>query len=296
MATSARTLRTVSPVAAAIATPDHVSIKPQRMNLQFSSDTPRYWFDNDPVVTHFLNAMSLSFPDGERFFVDSVRQFRDRVEDPKRQKDISGFIGQEAMHSLEHTSFNRFLDTKGYAKLTKQAEKTARLLLKGAYIRFTTHEQLAATAALEHLTAILADALLRDDKTMASIHPGARALWMWHAIEETEHKAVAFDLYQDVDGRHAQRKFMLIAGTVFLAAYTGVFTWKFLKQDGMHKRPLVLARGLWKLFGRDGLVTRIVPDYLDFFRDDFHPWMHENSALIAKWRRQLDDIHEAQAA
>jgi len=157
---------------ARLRTPDHVSITPQRLNLQFDAATPRYWFDNDPVVTHFLNAMSLSFPDGERFFVDSVRHFRDRVEDPKRQKDISGFIGQEAMHSLEHTTFNRFLDSKGYGRITRAAEKTARHLLKGAYIRFTSHEKLAATAALEHITAILADALLRDEKTMASIHPG----------------------------------------------------------------------------------------------------------------------------
>lgn len=281
---------------ARLRTPDHVSITPQRLNLQFDAATPRYWFDNDPVVTHFLNAMSLSFPDGERFFVDSVRHFRDRVEDPKRQKDISGFIGQEAMHSLEHTTFNRFLDSKGYGRITKAAEKTARHLLKGAYIRFTSHEKLAATAALEHITAILADALLRDEKTMASIHPGARALWMWHAIEETEHKAVAFDLYQDVDGRNGQRKFMLVAGTLFLAAYTTAYTWQFLKHDGLHRKPLVLARGLWKLLGRDGIITRVVPEYLDFFRDDFHPWMHENSALIARWRAELDALQETKAA
>lgn len=277
-------------------TPVHVTITPHRMDLQFGTDTPRYWYDNDPVVTHFLNALSLSFPEGERFFVDSVRAFRDRVEDAKRQKDISGFIGQEAMHSLEHNTFNRFLDTRGYAGITHRAERMARNLLKGARIRFTTHEMLAATTALEHITAILADSMLRDDKNMRAIHPSARALWMWHAIEETEHKAVAFDLYQDVDGRDGQRRIMLIVGTLFLAAYTSIYCWQFLKQDGLHRKPLVLARGLWKLLGRDGLITRTIPDYLEFFRKDFHPWQQENSHLVRRWRAELETLQAAEAA
>lgn len=277
-------------------TPANVTIAPHRMGLQFASSTPRYWYDNDPVVSHFLNALSLSFPDGERFFVDSVRFFRDRIDDPARQKDISGFIGQEAMHTLEHSTFNRFLDSQGYADITRRAERTARTLLKGARIRMSSHEMLAATAALEHITAILADGLLRDDRTMQLMAPEVRALWMWHAIEETEHKAVAFDLYQDVDGRDRQRYIMLVVGTLFLAAYTSVYTWKLLKRDGMHRKPLVLAKGLWKLLGRNGLITRTIPDFLEFFDKDFHPWQQENSHLIRRWRAELDTLQDAKAA
>mgnify|MGYP006167661917 CR=1 FL=1 len=92
--------------------PAHVQITPQRQDFAFA-DVPRYWFDNDPVLSHFLNALSLTFPDGERLFVDSVREFRDVVTDKARQKEISGFIGQEAMHSLEHVSMNNMLEAKG---------------------------------------------------------------------------------------------------------------------------------------------------------------------------------------
>ena len=86
--------------------PAQVDISVRRMDFEFT-DIPRYWALNDPVCTHLLNALSLTFPDGERFFVDSVRALRDRVEDKARQKEISGFIGQEAMHSKEHETFNR---------------------------------------------------------------------------------------------------------------------------------------------------------------------------------------------
>lgn len=280
-------------VHASLPTPRNVTIEPHRMGLAFGADTPRYWCDNDPVLTHFLNALSLSFPEGERFFVEAVRNFRDRVEDPQRQKDISGFIGQEAMHSLEHTSFNRFLDSLGYGEIPRSGEGMAKKLLKGLRIRTTKQELLAATAAFEHITAILADGMLRDTKYIGSIHPNVRPLWMWHAIEETEHKAVAFDLYQDVDGRVGQRNFMLAAGSVYLALYTGTYMWKFLKHDKVHRRPLVMAKGLWKLLGPDGIVTRIVPDFLDFFSKDFHPWQQENSHLIKQWRAELERLGQA---
>ena len=94
-------------------TPKNVSIIPQRMNFDFKG-LAKHWFDHEPVQTHLLNALSLTFPDGERFFVDSVRAFRDQAQSKEQQKEISGFIGQEAMHSLEHDTFNKMLAAMGY--------------------------------------------------------------------------------------------------------------------------------------------------------------------------------------
>ncbi len=267
--------------------PSHVTIAPRRMNFAFEESVPRHWFGDDPVVTHLLNVLSICFPDGERFFVDSVRAYRDRVPDESRQADINGFMGQETMHGLEHVGFNRFLAEQGYGAVTDQALATTRMLLKGARIRLTPREKLAMTAALEHVTAVLANTLLSDRSVIASMHPDVRPLWIWHAIEEIEHKSVAFDLYDDVDGRQRQRKVLLVLGTVFLAAYSALFTTKMLARDGLHLRPLVVARGLWRLFGVNGLITRSIPEYLDFFRDDFHPWRHANAGLAAAWREEL---------
>lgn len=114
------------PLRSARKTATPVRIKPQRMGFSFDPESvPRYWFNNDPVLTHFMNALSLSFPDGEQFFVDSVRHFRDVVTDETRQKDISGFIGQEAMHSLEHKSFNAMLAAQGYEAIAQKGVAVA---------------------------------------------------------------------------------------------------------------------------------------------------------------------------
>jgi uncharacterized protein len=267
--------------------PNHVQITPQRKDFGFT-DVPRYWFDNDPVLTHFLNALSLTFPDGERLFVDSVREFRDVVTDKARQKEISGFIGQEAMHSLEHDSFNKMLAQQGYKEEAEGGQALAQKFIAIGRKRLSKLQQLAATAGLEHFTAILAHRLLSDPALLEKIDPSVRELWAWHAIEETEHKGVAYDLYQDVSGDYATRVRIFISATVALASYTTTYTAAFLKHDELHRKPLTLVKGLWKLLGINGLLLPIVPEYLSYLRPDFHPWQHDNSELINQWRDVLD--------
>ncbi|PKM21491.1 MAG: metal-dependent hydrolase, partial [Gammaproteobacteria bacterium HGW-Gammaproteobacteria-14] len=257
------------------------------------ADVPRYWFDNDPVLSHFLNALSLTFPDGERMFVDSVREFRDRVTDKARQKEISGFIGQEAMHSLEHDSFNRMLATQGYKEEAEGGQALAKKFIAIGRKKLSSKQLLAATAGLEHITAILAHRLLSDPALIDKIDPSVRDLWIWHAIEETEHKGVAYDLYQDVSGDYALRVRIFLSATLALASYTSTYTLAFLKRDQLHRNPLSIVKGAWKLFGVNGLLLPIVPEFLSYLRPDFHPWQHDNSSLINQWR---DLLGEAVAA
>lgn len=266
--------------------PASLSIKPQRMGFDFSPQAvPRYWADNDPVLSHFLNALSLSFPDGEQFFVDSVRHFRDVVQDEKRQKEISGFIGQEAMHSLEHRSFNDMLALQGYEALTAKATGVAKHLIRMGQRDYSPRTLLAMTAGLEHITAILANAILKNPELLEKMDESVRMLWMWHAIEETEHKAVAFDLYEDVSGDYLMRVRAFLSGSLGLGIYASVFTWRFLKQDGLHRKPWKLLRGGLTL-GK--LLARTAPDYLDYLRPGFHPWDDDNSELIAQYKAIVD--------
>ncbi|GAA5126191.1 metal-dependent hydrolase [Alloalcanivorax gelatiniphagus] len=274
-------------------------IRPRRMNFKFQGfEQSRYWFDNDPVLTHFMNVLSVTFPDGERFFVDAVRAFRDQVDDPQRQKDISGFIGQEAMHSLEHQAFNDLVAGQGPDQdaLVNEALGVARRLLAGARKHLSAERQLAATAGLEHITAILADTILRRADMVEKMDPSVRPLWVWHAIEETEHKAVAFDLYQDVDGDYWRRQRAFFYGTAYLVAFSSYFTWRFLRQEGLHRRPLVLGKGLWKMFGYKGVVSQAIPDWFQYLRPGFHPWQDDNSHLLEKWRATLPEPAVSAAA
>lgn len=276
-----------------LATPGGIKVRPRRMDMQFDHQVPRYWFDNDPVVTHFLNALSITFPEGERFFVDAVRAFRDQVQDPERQKEISGFIGQEAMHSKEHLTFNAFLAKQGYADVCEHAEKITKRLLNGGRKRFANRRLLAATAGLEHITAVLAKCLLENPQQMEAIHDSVRPLWMWHAIEETEHKAVAFDLYKDVGGNNPEKNLVMLLASFYLVAYSLYFTRKFLAHDGISflRNPLVVSRGIWKLVGPGGFITPALREYFHYFANDFHPWQDDNHALIAPWLKKLAESY-----
>ena len=275
-----------------IPTPDVISIKPTRMDFTFDAQqVPDHWAFNDPFATHFMGTLSSLFPVGERFFVDSVRALREHAVD---QKAVSGFIGQEAMHSLEHVSMNNMLEAKGLPAL--RAEKfTLGLLNLGRRI-LTPRQQLAVTVALEHFTAIIANRLLTDTDIMNNLSDEMRPIWMWHAIEETEHKAVAYDLYQNVPGsNYAERVVAQVVASVILAAVVAAFQLQFMARDRQLFNLKSWAFGLNKLFGRQGIITGFAGEYFDFFKRGFHPWEHENSALVSYWREKLEGT-VAQAA
>lgn len=275
-------------IAATKTTPDVIQIKPTRMDFTFDAkQVPDHWAFNDPFCSHFMGTLSTLFPVGERFFVDSVRALREHAGGSVTSKDISGFIGQEAMHSLEHVSMNHMLEAKGLPAL--RAEKFTLGLLNLARRILTPRQQLAVTVALEHFTGIIANRLLTDTDTMSNIANEMRPIWMWHAIEETEHKAVAFDLYKRVPGNnYAERVTFQVLASVILAAVVAAFQVQFMARDKQLLNFRSWAFGLNKLFGRKGILSGLTRDYLDFFKPDFHPWDHENSALVAYWRDRLN--------
>src|SRR5688572_7232476 len=163
-------------------------------------DLPQHFAaDGDLILSHIAANLSAVFPDGEDFFVRSVRHFRDRVTDPELKKEVAGFIGQEALHGREHRLFNDRLDELGYP--VKKIEKWTR---KGLALRekvMSPTSNLAATAALEHFTATLAELVLTKPEVRDLFgHDEVRNLFLWHALEESEHKAVAFDVYRLVGG------------------------------------------------------------------------------------------------
>ena len=268
--------------------PADLPIEPHRMDFRFDGQVPRYWFGNDPFLTHFLSALSLLFPEGERFFVDAVRHFRDRIADPERQRDISGFIGQEAMHSLEHRTFNAFLEQNGYP--ADKLEGVLREELQKAREEATPLQQLAITVALEHITAVLAELMLEHEDVRDRLDERVRDLWVWHAIEETEHKAVAWDLYQDVGGDYATRVTAMLKATLLLIYTTTRFQTALMRRDGLSRNPLVWAKGIWRLWGYKGYLSRLAPAYLSYFRPDFHPWKIDNSPVAKAWRRRLSSL------
>lgn len=270
--------------------PEGVSIKPHRMGYQFDRATvPDKWYQNNAYVTTWMESLSLLFPEGEAFFVRSVRAHRDIVKDKRIQKEISGFIGQEAMHSLEHESFNDYIASKGLP--AKELDKWVGSLLKGVEKRVPKLHQLAVTTALEHITAMLANVLLEDDgyseNVRNSIDEKVLDLWLWHAIEETEHKAVAFDLYQEAGGYYLHRTVIMAITTTIFLAVLNYFHFRMMKAGGYLRNYKDIIKGLGIVYGINGYVPRLIPEWLRYFKPGFHPWDHDNSALIERWKAKI---------
>lgn len=171
------------------------AIIPRNVHFEFDPSLPAYWHSNNPVITSYFDALSFTFPEGERFFIDSVKYFAGRITDPQLKKDVAAFTAQEAIHSREHNVYNKNLAHTGIN--VEAIEGHVRWFVKQLR-KLPPRAQLAITCALEHFTALFAEATLSDPRNFANAHPFYRDLWHWHAMEEEEHKAVAFDVFRAV--------------------------------------------------------------------------------------------------
>ena len=240
----------------------------------------------DLILSHVAAGLSAVFPDGEDFFVRSVRHFRDQITDPGLKRQVAGFIGQEAMHGREHRAFNDRLDQLGYP--TKRFE---RLTKKGLAIRerfLSPKSNLAATAALEHFTATLAELVLSSQETRDLFgNEEVKHLFLWHALEESEHKAVAFDVYKAVGGGERLRVFTMNLLTFgFVAGMTAQVVLSVLLDRATYRRGNL--RRSWRNFRRSPIMQRRLWQQLrDYNRPDFHPDDRDTTELVERWREEL---------
>jgi predicted metal-dependent hydrolase len=196
-------------------------------------------------------------------------------------KQVKGFIKQEAIHGHEHSQFNKYLDSMGYpASKVEAFEKKEKILMK-KYI--PAIGRLAITCAVEHFPAIMAHDILNKPQRTKGMDEKFKALWKWHAIEETEHKAVAFDVYQQAGGSYIRRVITMMLITIFFCLRTSSVQAIFLWKDGKLFSPKVWWQGVKMYFGKHGIVSSIWSDYIDYYRPSFHPWDHDNRELLEEW-------------
>jgi uncharacterized protein len=269
-------------------TPADLRIQPRNVMFARGRTAERWWNGGDAVATAFYNSLSLTFPKGEAFFIESVKYFRDSVP-PEQQAQIDAFIKQEAAHSREHNHLNNQVELAGYDVRPMHADLDSRLAeLKDKPPIFG----LVTTVALEHFTAIIAHACLKSERHFKNASPDAARLWKWHAIEEIEHKGVAYDTFLAATQKlstYKRWKFrslvMLHISCTFLRGRVRAMR-QFLKQDGMDG-PRTWLRIFSYLLIYPGLLRQIFPAWLSFFRPGFHPWQHDDRALVAEHEAQL---------
>ena len=261
---------------------DHV-IHPRPLAIDQDAVSSRWWLGGDQVASAFFNALSASFPLGERFFMDSVRHYRDSV-DGRLREEIKGFITQEAMHTREHLAFNRQLSGLGYDITNLETVLEAYFARARA---LPPIQQLAATTAFEHFTAILAHDLLTHPEMLEGAPPEVARLWLWHAIEEVDHKSVTYDTYLAATKdwpsirRWFLRSVMMAVGTMlfFKFLFQGVAT--FYRQD-KHSTWGTWLRTYSYVLLNPGPFRRVFGVYLSYYLPGFHPWQVDDRYLIAK--------------
>jgi predicted metal-dependent hydrolase len=248
---------------------------------------PRHFAaEGDLIASHLIAALSAVFPDGEDFFVRSVRRVRDQVTEPELKRQVAGFIGQEAMHGREHRALNDRLDELGYP--TKGIERFTRWGLSQRERLLSGMSNLAATAALEHFTATFAEVLLTSPEVRELCgHEGVRDLLLWHALEESEHKAVAFDVYRAVGGSERLRVFTMNLITVGFLGGMAVEVALSLARDPATYRHGVL-RESWRRVRHTPFLSRETWRRLRAYnRPGFHPDDRETGELVRQWRDEL---------
>jgi uncharacterized protein len=259
----------------------------RRLLIDLETPIERHWCGGDAFRSALFNALSMSFPVGEQFFIDSVREGFMALPAEKQAKfkeEVQGFVGQEATHRRIHALFNGHLDKFGLINKWGPRAQERLKLLGGADPRHC----LAITAANEHFTAIFAEWMLANHDLLDGCEPRLKTLWLWHSAEEAEHKSTAFDLYQALGGNHEWRvKWFRRITYIFLSDL--VFqTVANLRRDGTLWKWRTWKSAANFLFGRRGFIRNTVKPWREYFKPDFHPaqqesvlsrdWLNENAA------------------
>ena len=261
------------------------TIPVRKLDFTFKdADIPHFWFDDDILATHMANSLNMIFPKGERFFVRSVRHFEKMITDPKLREDIKGFYGQEGAHSREHERFFEILQSHGL-DTTKFLDIYQKIAFDIVESNAPKNLNLAVTAALEHFTAMFATGALSEDD-LEGAHPVMRELLKWHAAEEIEHKAVAFDVLQTVDDRYSLRIAGLVAAMILLSSFWTVGTLMLVSQEkkGFRRAMRSFVRGVWE---RKVMNGQMLDAFRDYWRRDFHPNQIDNLHLAREYLKSV---------
>lgn len=265
----------------------HPAVHPRRIRFNYPvAALDRHYVAGDLVMSHVIAHLSAVFPEGEDFFVRSVRHFADQITDPELKERVKGFIGQEVSHGREHRELNERLAQMGYP--TARVDRMVRRQLKFVERRLSPLTCLAMTAADEHFTAVFAETLLSDERAQMLLGESeVRSMLLWHAVEESEHRSVAFDVYRTVGGSERLRiRVMRIIRFSFPLSVI-IYSLVSIFGDRAAYNPLRLVRSFAALRHSPFLTRAVFRRLGDYNRPGFHPDDHDNTALLEHWTAAL---------
>lgn len=272
-----------------------LNIEPRKVRFDYSEINKPDFFGGNYVASAFFTALSITFPPGEAEFIHSVRYFEKKIKDPKLKADVKDFAAQEAHHGLQHKKLNKQFESLGYQVSTIE-EKIDQKLTEREII-WSPAKRLRRTVAAEHFTATMAHHALTNPDLYTPSGEVFKDLMLWHAIEEVEHKSVAFDVYEQCVGdMRALRWHYLHFALVEFPLQYWLMTRFLLKQGGFKVTWRERREFLSILFGRRGIFSSHLGLYTKFLKKGFHPWQHDDSSLVGKWKDKLAGYFIGQSA
>lgn len=271
------------------------TISVRKPALDFTSNIERFYFDGDPVKTYIFNALNLLFPEGERYFVKSVHRYSKDITDPVLLREMREFAGQEGQHAHQHERFFVVMKEQGYR--TERFLELFGKSCRGSSKRVPRWLNLAITAGSEHYTAIMAAAVL-ESGLLEDCHPTMRDLITWHAVEEIEHKHVAYDVFIKMHPyNYLLRILGFIVSTMSISVHAAFCFLMLLRQDRVAGRVTSeqLNEGRRKLFrGRELRFLKLVlRSIIKYYAPGFHPSQQDDSALLKRYAPQIPQVSSA---
>lgn len=271
-----------------------------RKDLDFglsSDDIPKYWLDGDPYKTRVFDAIQATFPDGERYFISAVRAFRNKIANPELAQEVRDFTMQEGQHGIVHANYNKRLKRQGIA-VERFTDRVRRVMDK-RLDTFSPQYNIAMTSAFEHYTAMMAELFFAEKAPTEGADERIRAMFAWHAIEEMEHRSVAFDVMTQVaEVGYFKRVLAMTHVTIGFSLYSIIAPFFMLAMDGYNvpQRIGLFIKGLpWQM----NIFRKLLPMLLSYYRPGFHPGhelpVHNYSDWLEAYNDQLDPMAASRA-
>ncbi|MDY7225266.1 metal-dependent hydrolase [Hyalangium rubrum] len=263
---------------------DPARLRPRRTAFSFPSSISKHWLAGSPVQSHFFNAINLFVVSFEDFMARVMRARLPNLEEPDFARQIRGFMGQESTHSFVHAKYLQNLKAQGY-QIEGYLNASEHIFSQWFERRLGSRISVATIAGFEHLTALLGEIIL-SSRMLESAEPVMKEMWEWHAAEEIEHKALAFELLKATSGSFLLRMLGALLGALVVAGFIGVGMVMLLRQDGV-----LWSKRTWRdlktlLFGPTRMAVRAVSIFLEYFRPGFHPNQRDTYALAEEVFRQ----------
>lgn len=272
--------------------PFDVSLQARNLEQPDYPSVSKNWFAGNAVLTTSINVFSIYIPRGEKFFIKSVRYFEDKINDQELRELVKIFIKQEANHYKAHEVFNTGLEKQNIRSLRE--EKAAEKLFTFMEKWLPKKIQLGITVFDEHLTATGAKLLLESEALAQSLDPEMRKLWEWHAVEEIEHKSVAFDVYEAMGAGYFHRMFSALIGAIIQGVYIIASENRLLKEQGVKRfGPAGQGRAAGKILTSVVNIKKVAKEFVLYFKPGFHPWDIDDRPFINAWYKKHPEYNKA---